>query len=197
MKFLFGKIRTAIWALCLFFLCADFVSFSGRAAKFPNVTPSQENVEAIVALTGGQNRIANATELAQSHSLPLFISGVFQEATSDDVAKAAGVDPDFFKCCATLGYQAQTTHENALEVAQWAKEQNYSNIIIVTSNYHMERALLEFRYAMPSIEIHGFAVSSPAINAGAWWNDSKSAKRMFVEWSKWRIKKIQSLFKSL
>ena len=191
------KISNAFWAICLIFLCVDFISFTSRADKLSQNQMFPADIEAVIALTGGRNRIAKATELAKTHELPLFISGVYQDATAEDVASAAGVDPKFFECCATLGYQARTTHENAMEVAQWSNHHRYSHLIIVTSNYHMERALLEFQHEMPDIQINGYAIASPVINAGEWWNNYKSTKRMFVEWSKWRIKKIQSQFASL
>ncbi len=181
---------------CLFLIGYDFVSFSHRAAQLATPQFNSSTPHAVIALTGGSNRIAFAAEIAKDQNLPLFISGVNQEAKPDEVAIAAGVDTAFFECCTTLGYKARTTYENGLEVAQWSTKSGYSKLIIVTSNYHMERALLELERAMPDVTLTGLAVASPAIKAHAWWTDMRSAKRMGIEWIKWRIIKTQRLFQT-
>jgi ABC-type lipoprotein export system ATPase subunit len=43
--------------------------------------------------------------------------------------------------------------ENAREAAAFAARENFTSLRLVTANYHMRRALLEFRRAMPDIEI--------------------------------------------
>jgi uncharacterized SAM-binding protein YcdF (DUF218 family) len=173
----------------------DFNSFcvrAGNSGQDINTLPSQQH--AVVTLTGGRTRILAASELAKNLSLPLFISGVHEDATPDEVAEAAGVDPAFFQCCATLGYKARTTHGNGVEISEWADSQNYSRLIVVTSNYHLERALVELGNAMPNADLTGFAVASPAINPNAWWKSPRSAKRMAQEWFKWRIVKAANAF---
>lgn len=194
MKTLTRKIRKALLALCLFLVAYDFVSFSNRAASLSDTELAIAEFDAIIALTGGRNRIFLAAQIAQNRNLPLFISGVHEDAKPKEVADAAGVDPAFFECCATLGYFAHTTHENGLEVAKWADQFGFGRLVIVTSNYHMERALIELQQAMPEAKLYSHAVASPTIHADAWWRDTSSAKRMLVEWSKWRIVKTKAGF---
>lgn len=186
-------IYKAAIALCIFLVGYDFANFGKRAENFANAKVVASNYDAVVVLTGGRNRIARASEIAQLYSLPLFISGVHKDATSDEVAIAAGVDPVFFNCCVTLGYNALTTHGNGVEIANWAKEETIDSLIVVTSNYHMERALLELKRSMPLVELAGQSVDSPVIDAGAWWTTPTSAKRMLVEWIKWRVVKLRDM----
>lgn len=194
MKYISKNLSKALWALLLFLLGLDFVSFSNRAASFSRQSENISKFDAVVVLTGGQNRISRAVEIAQDQDLPLFISGVFEEATPEEVATAANVDPAFFECCSTLGYKAKTTHENGEEVRDWAIQNQHNSLIVVTSDYHMERALLELKSAMPKIKLIGQAIQSPHINTAAWWENLRSTRRMILEWGKWRIVKIRSLF---
>lgn len=144
-------------------------------------------MEAVVVLTGGGARIATAAQIANANGLPLFISGVHRDAKAEEVALAAGVDQTFFDCCVTLGYNAATTAQNGDEVAGWARQENYDRFLVVTSSYHMERALMELRSAMPEARLTGYSVVSPTIDPGNWWRDARSAKRMLLEWIKWRV----------
>lgn len=45
-------------------------------------------------------------------------------------------------CCITLGEMASSTVENALEAAPWIRENQFKSIRLVTSVYHIPRALL-------------------------------------------------------
>ena len=53
----------------------------------------------------------------------------------------------------TLGHVARTTRGNAAEIAAWAREEQLRSIRVVTAGYHMPRALLELRRALPDAEL--------------------------------------------
>ena len=57
------------------------------------------------------------------------------------------------QCCLTLGYEATTTVENAIETKQWARANNVKTIRLLTSDYHLNRAMLELQHAAPELEV--------------------------------------------
>lgn len=118
------------------------VNISAHTLAQPNT-----KTDAIIVLTGGNNRIQTGLSLFSSGlSGHLFITGVHDAVKKKDITKIS-------TCCIILGHKARTTLENASEAKEWIAAQNIKTIRLVTSAYHMDRALLEFRHAIPDIEI--------------------------------------------
>jgi len=111
--------------------------------------------DAIIALTGGKGRVEHAfNSLIAGDSNVLFISGVGKDTTLQNLAEEYDLSMEKLLAGSKeilLGYEAKNTIGNAEEVAQWMQYNDYKSIRVVTSNYHLPRALLEFRYAMPHI----------------------------------------------
>ena len=63
----------------------------------------------------------------------------------------------------TLGYGADDTAGNARETAEWMAREKLASLILVTSNFHMPRALLEFHAAMPDVDIIPRATAPAAL----------------------------------
>lgn len=169
----------------------DFLRFTDRAADAAQNAIAPPDADAVVVLTGGGARLATAADLARDKALPMFISGVNPDSSDEDVAAAAGLDEEWMACCVTSGRAARTTAENGREIAGWADEQGYDELIVVTSGYHLERALLELRRQMPDARLDGYAVASPVIDARRWWKDTASTRRMVLEWAKWRVVSVR------
>ena len=165
----------------------DFSRFVARADRA--VTPDPPiNAQAITALTGASNaRIVAAVQLADSLQLPLLISGVHIDTRPEDIAEIANVDVAKIACCVTLGKAAASTEGNGAEVAEWARRRNVVNIIVVTSEYHMDRALLELRRAMPEGRFIPHAVTTTKVRPRDWFRDPATARRLIEEWAKYRI----------
>lgn len=107
--------------------------------------PSKDS-EAIIVLTGGSNRVEKGIELYELGFAPtLFISGTNPEITEETLLSHYNLDP----CCVVLDPLPLNTHENALNTVKWAKEQGLAKLILITSNYHMPRALMEFKEVFP------------------------------------------------
>ena len=87
----------------------------------------------------------------------------------------------------TLGYEADDTHGNAMESARWIGEQGFRSLRLVTATYHMPRGLLEFRRAMPEIEIVPHPVFSPRFKQEDWWRWPGSASLLATEYSKYLL----------
>lgn len=165
----------------------DFSRFVARADRAVHPDPPI-NAEAVAALTGGADaRIVSAIQLAESLDLPLLISGVNIDARPVDIARVAKVDVANIECCVTLGKAAATTEGNGAEVADWARRKKVSHIIVVTSEYHMERALYELQRAMPEGHFIPHAVMTTKVPPAEWYRDPATAKLLLEEWMKYRL----------
>ncbi len=140
----------------------------------------------IIVLTGGSNRIQTGLELWQNDIKNLFITGVHPSVSKNDILNMSSHPSDLPECCLTLGYQATTTIENALEAKTWIENNNISNIILVTSNYHMDRALLEFKHVIKNIYITPYVV----IEETDYLKNQNFWKRSFSEYHKFIFRYI-------
>lgn len=165
----------------------DFSRFVARADRAVNPDPPIQ-AEAVASLTGASDaRIISAIQLADSLDLPLLISGVNVDATAADIARVAKVDVDKINCCVTLGKAAASTEGNGDEVADWARRNKVDRIIVVTSEYHMERALFELKRAMPEGHFIPHAVMTTKVRPADWYRDTTTAKTLIEEWIKYRL----------
>ena len=165
----------------------DFSRFVARADRAVSPDPPIE-AEAVASLTGASDaRIISAVQLADSLDLPLLISGVNVDATPADIARVAKVDVGQIDCCVTLGKAAASTEGNGDEVADWARRNKVERIIVVTSEYHMERALFELKRAMPEGHFFPHAVMTTKVRPSDWYRETSTAKTLIEEWIKYRL----------
>ncbi len=123
-----------------------------RAAAAPPADP-ERRADGIAVLTGGADRVETGLRLLlEDEAARLIVSGAHRDATLADLARVAGLAPDAVERVAdrvTLGRAAASTRGNAAEVAAWARDGGVRSVRVVTAGYHMPRALLELRRAMP------------------------------------------------
>ncbi|MEA2754770.1 MAG: hypothetical protein QOJ54_1059 [Aliidongia sp.] len=143
--------------------------------------------DAVIVLTGGRLRIENGlTLLAQGRAQKLFISGVHQGIDIGAMLRQMPHAPHGLECCIVLGHAADNTRGNALETAEWLRTEGFHSIRLVTANYHMQRALLEFTRALPSgVRI----VPHPVFPEGAipnnLWSLRGTARLILIEYVKY------------
>lgn len=146
--------------VALFTLAAGFALFV-REARSLGPDPAAQ-AAGVVVLTGGGGRVATGVELLQAgRAERLLISGVNPGSPPADIAAAAGAPTAIFDCCVDIGLEASNTAGNALEIAAWARARSYRAIIVVTSDYHMPRALLELHAAAPELALIAHGVPAP------------------------------------
>lgn len=159
------------------------------AARVGASTPAPDPPESdgIVALTGASSlRIEAAVELLeQGLAERLLISGVNPDSTRAEVREATNTAGRAFDCCVDLGFQAENTIGNARETAAWARYHHYRTLIVVTADYHMPRALLELRGAMPGMTLHPYPVVTQTLDVHHWWATPEAARRMVLEYCKY------------
>lgn len=142
MKYVIPTFITAI----LLWLCgfAGFIVWQSMA----RVQAPSQKTDAILVLTGGTNRIHSGLMLmAAGHADHMMISGVTPGLQKKALIEHYNFVPVIEQkllnhCCITLGEMASSTVENALEAAPWIRENQFKSIRLVTSVYHIPRALL-------------------------------------------------------
>ncbi|MDE2006786.1 MAG: YdcF family protein [Rhodospirillales bacterium] len=146
---------------------AGFVWFVGRAER---PAPEAPHARGIVALTGGVDRVRTALRLlAAGDGRELLVSGIGGGAELGDLGRRAGFDPAPLAARITLGRGAASTYGNAREAAVWARARGVRSLILVTAYYHMPRALVEFRRALPWVRLVAYPVYPPGLRGAAKW----------------------------
>ncbi|MBL6623771.1 MAG: YdcF family protein [Rhizobiales bacterium] len=126
----------------LIIILFDIYDFYTFINKQTNKINTYRGIDAIIVFTGGENRVQSGIDLISNNvGKRLFISGVNPDTNIFDISEQILSDEDLLNCCIDLGKKANNTIENAIESIDWIKNNNYKNVIIVTSNYHMKRSL--------------------------------------------------------
>jgi uncharacterized SAM-binding protein YcdF (DUF218 family) len=161
----------------------------GRFAMPPPTEHEAASTDAIVVLTGGSLRLQSGIDLLrEGKGRTLFVSGVDQRVSMNELLRQTGeAAPHWLGCCIVLGHQADNTAGNALETAQWMRHQGYHSLRLVTSWYHMPRSLLEFKRAMPDLEIIPHPVFSEQVRQQNWWAWRGTAALLIGEYGKYLV----------
>lgn len=133
----------------------------------------------IVVLTGGAGRVEAGLALLEAGAAPrLLVSGAAPRLTLAELARANHRAPSTLAGRVDLGHAAATTTGNAVETAAWARAHGIDSLRVVTADFHMPRALLELRRAMPNVTLLPHPVPSPGLSLGrrAWLLAQEYAK---------------------
>lgn len=200
---IFGQAREPVSVLRCFIvaLLAVFLVILGGFIHFAASLPSPAQgaaapapkADAIVVLTGARDRIGEAVKLLEEgRGQRLLISGVNQQVSGPDLAETVGVDPATFDCCIDLGFEARSTDGNAAETAAWVRENSYTSLIVVTSDYHMPRSLHVLGEAMPEVELVPYSVALSGPSAGRVWRNVTVARVLVSEYAKYVVTLVRA-----
>ena len=144
------------------------------------------NADGIVVLTGGSSRVSDAMELlAGGYGKRLFILGVHPTNAASDISRSLPDNQSLLGCCVDLDRSAVNTRSNAAETRRWARERGFKSLIVVTSNYHMPRAIVELSHAMPDITLIPFAVVGDRWRDEPWWTSGTTLRLLLSEYAKY------------
>src|SRR5665213_3522732 len=145
-------------------------------------TEPASHADGIVVLTGGSSRVSDAMELlAGGYGQRLLISGVDPTNAASDISRSLPDNQALLGCCVDLDRSAVNTRSNAEETRRWAHERGFRSLIVVTSNYHMPRAIVELSHAMPDIALIPFAVVGEKWRDEPWWTSGETVRVLLSE----------------
>ena len=165
-------------------LALGFFVFAGSMG--PDRLPEGRGADGIVALTGGKARIGEAVKLlSDGRAKRMLITGVNPTTTSEQLRRLVPGSGELFECCIDLGRKAEDTIGNAMETRDWMALHSFKSLIVVTSSYHMPRALLELRRTVSSADIIPHAVVPGSFRDARWWTNANALKLIFSEYVKY------------
>ncbi len=188
---MFGSFARGVGFLTMVVLVASVVLLGFGFFWFVSQVPDDEvrvsdKADGIVVLTGAASRIPDAVELLNSgKGQRVLITGVHRTTTAKEIANLTSLNERIFKCCVDLDRSALNTLGNAIETRRWARERNFNSLIVVTSNWHMPRALAEFGHQIPDAKLIPYPVVSEKIKGEPWWANSGTARLLLSEYLKY------------
>jgi uncharacterized SAM-binding protein YcdF (DUF218 family) len=180
-------LRTAVVAALAIAFVGASVGFVGFLSQLrgAEIKPGR-NADGIVVLTGGSSRVSDAMELlAGGYGKRLLISGVHPTNDAADISRSLPDNQSLMGCCVDLDHSAVNTRSNAAETRRWVNERGFKSLIVVTSNYHMPRAIVELSHAMPGITLIPFAVVGEKWRDEPWWTSGTTFRLLLSEYVKY------------
>ena len=156
----------------------------------------------IVILTGGANRIKDGLKIIQDFknskniNYKILVSGTGMGFTKSSLKNKLG--PNFnsqlIQCCIDLDGVSKNTLTNASETFKWTNKNDIKEFILITSNYHMPRAILEFKNVMPNLKIYTYAITPKKHNIKNWLSSYQTFSLVFTEYCKFIIAGLRIKF---
>ncbi|WP_407148905.1 YdcF family protein [Bradyrhizobium sp. ORS 86] len=182
-----GRLRAAVVASLALAFVAAAVGFVGFLSQLRGAeTDPPHDADGIVVLTGGSSRVSDAMELlAAGYGKRLLISGVHPTNGAHDISRSVPDSQGLMSCCVDLDRSAVNTRSNAAETRRWVRERGFKSLIVVTSNYHMPRAIVELSHAMPDVTLIPFAVVGDKWRDEPWWTSGATFRLLLSEYAKY------------
>lgn len=144
-------------ALCLYLLSIEPVKdalFTPLESKFP--VPERIEGDALTVLGGGSyntgilredsmKRLLTALTLHKKTGLPIILSGGAKNLPDAEIMKSLLLEFGVDKKDILTEVKSRNTQENALYVKNLSHQRNYKRLILITSAYHMPRAVELFK----------------------------------------------------
>ena len=160
-------------------VAGGFAAYSGKVTGYQ--PPPVREADAIIVLTGDVGRLAAGGQLLrEGRSERLLVSGVHPSATMEDIRRHTGLSETQFACCVVIGREAADTVGNAREAGALVQANSYQSLIIVTSDYHLPRSLLEMKTMMPGVDLIPYPVRTTPP-----WRDAGTARLWLQEYAKY------------
>lgn len=187
------RIAMLVILAIVLFAGLGFVDFLSKVP--PTEARPARNADGVVVLTGGSSRVSDALDLLSAgYGKRLLISGVHPTNGYTDIQRSLPDSQHLLACCVDLDRSAVNTRSNATETRRWAQERGFHSLIVVTSNYHMPRAIVELSYAMPDIDLIPFAVVGEKWREEPWWTSGAALRLLLSEYAKYLFAQTRRAF---
>jgi uncharacterized SAM-binding protein YcdF (DUF218 family) len=169
--------------LAVVMLVIGFFIFTGSIER-SQLEP--HTADGIAVLTGGAARIDEAMKLlTQQKAKRLLITGVNRTTSTEELKQLASQGDQLFSCCVDIDKEARNTIDTATETSQWVARNHYTSVIVVTSNYHMPRALAELGRVMPGVTLIPYSVVDNNVHLDRWWTFPGTTRLLISEYLKY------------
>jgi uncharacterized SAM-binding protein YcdF (DUF218 family) len=182
-----GWLRATIVVVSAIVFVTAAIGFVGFLSKLRGAEMKPASTaDGIVVLTGGSSRVSDAMELlAGGYGKRLLISGVHPTNAASDISRSLPDNQSLLSCCVDLDRSAVNTRSNAAQTRRWARDRGFKSLIVVTSNYHMPRAIVELSHAMPDVALIPFAVVGDKWRDEPWWTNGATLRLLLSEYVKY------------
>lgn len=141
--------------------------------------------DAVIVLTGGSGRLEHGIALVERHrARRMLVSGVDRQVTPAALAARTHAPLALFACCVDLGRESVDTRSNAQESADWLRAHRYRSLRLVTTDWHMPRALFELRRL---VKRDGVTIVPDAVES------EPGLEALFTEYNKYLLRRAAVL----
>ena len=198
MIFTFKKIFFIIFLL--FLIAYFFIELNSFKEKILTLQKDPINLSSkVVILTGGTNRIKEGFEVIYKldkksiTNLKVLVSGTgkgFSKLSLQEKLNP-GFDLRLIECCVELDSVSHNTYSNAIETSKWVSKNKIEEILLITSNYHIPRSILEFQNKMPNLKILYYPIIPKKHQINKWLKSFETFSLIFIEYCKYIIANVR------
>ena len=162
-------------------IAAMFIDFTYKTFSYRQ---SSVKADAIVVLAGGKGRVDEGVRLyRERRAAYLFLIGVDPSVRKSDLYRQRPGDPS--PEGVILERASRNTLENAILGREVILRRQVGSVLLITSRYHMKRAAILFRNALPrDLAIYPYPVDSRNLKED-WWSHGGSFYLLFTEFYKY------------
>jgi uncharacterized SAM-binding protein YcdF (DUF218 family) len=184
------KALLSLFMLALLVVTALFIDFTYKTFS---ARPRLVQTDAIVVLAGGKGRIEEGVRLfREKRGNWLFLVGVDPKVRKSDLYRPEPGDPSVNNVM--LEKVSRNTLENAIYSRDLLVDHKVRSVLLITSRYHLKRAALLFRNALPSeVAIYTYPVDSSNVKQD-WWYHIGTFRLLFSEFYKYCLFRTFFLF---
>ena len=126
----------------------------------------------------------------------ILVSGTGMGFTKSSLKKKLGpnFNPQLIQCCIDLDSVSKNTLTNASETFKWTSKNDIKEFILITSNYHMPRAILEFKNVMPNLKISTYTITPKKHDIENWLSSYQTFSLVLTEYCKFIIAGLRIKF---
>ena len=149
--------------LVILVITVFFIDYSFFYKKILNYKNSLDYSRNFIVLTGWDNRVKKSLKIffqIKNNNKNLFISGVgkgFDKKTLKKLTQENIDNEKIIECCIEIEGISRNTFSNAVESLKWVKSKKINSFVLLTNNYHMPRAMLEFKSIFNDIKVTPYA----------------------------------------